>query len=296
MKMAKMAKKKLPFTSRRYTQLIAAVLYNCNIKGFFSGTIFKGAAKGICAPGLNCYSCPGAVLSCPLGSLQTGLVSAQYKIPFYILGTLLLFGLLLGRFICGFLCPFGFLQELLYKIPTPKIRKNKVTRFLSYFKYAILLIFVIIIPLWKFVPGFCKYICPAGTLFGGIPLAIANEQLRSVLGHLFSWKVFVLCAALLLCVFCFRSFCRFACPLGAVYSLFNPIAFFGVCVDENKCTGCDKCVRDCRLDVKKVCDHECVQCGECAAGCPTGAISIGIRYRKDGRKKKEKKYHIGSQA
>ena len=88
---------------RRYTQLITAVLYNCNIKGFMDGTIYKGSFKGICTPGLNCYSCSGAIASCPLGSLQSGLLSSKYKVPYYILGTLLLFGLILGRFICGFL-------------------------------------------------------------------------------------------------------------------------------------------------------------------------------------------------
>ncbi|MBR1862211.1 MAG: 4Fe-4S binding protein [Lachnospiraceae bacterium] len=265
--------------ARRYTQLIAAVLYNLNIKGFFTGKIYQGDIKGLCAPGLNCYSCPGAVLSCPLGSLQSGLVSAGLKFPFYAVGTLLLFGLLLGRFICGFLCPFGFLQELIYKIPVPKLKKGKVTRILSYLKYVILVAFVIVIPLVKLAPGFCKYICPVGTFEGGIPLTIKNEALRPLLGFLFSWKMFILALVLLLCMFCFRAFCRFVCPLGAIYSLFNPISFFGVRVNMNKCIGCNKCARDCKLDVRKVCDRECVQCGECIGKCPTSAIGYGIRYK-----------------
>ncbi len=273
-------KGKLPkLSARRYTQLIAAVLYNCNVKGFLQGKIFKGVTKGVCVPGLNCYSCPGAVGACPLGSLQTGLLSSRYKIPYYVLGTLLLFGLLFGRFICGFLCPFGFLQELLYKIPTKKIKKNKATRILSRLKYVILLVFVIVIPLVKLVPGFCKYICPAGTLEGGIPLVIKNEPLRQMVGMLFSWKVFVLALTLLICIFCYRAFCRFICPLGALYSLFNPISFFGVKVDENKCTHCNACVRNCKMDVKKICDPECIQCGECIKSCPENAISFGCRIK-----------------
>ena len=114
--------------SRRYVQLITAVLYNCNVKGFATGTIWKGGSKGVCVPGLNCYSCPGAIASCPLGSFQTALVSSRYKFPYYILGTLLLMGLFLGRFICGFLCPFGMIQEFLHKIPTPKLEKSRFTR------------------------------------------------------------------------------------------------------------------------------------------------------------------------
>lgn len=265
---------------RRYTQLIAAVLYNCNIKGFASGTIYKGTVKGICAPGLNCYSCPGAVVSCPLGSLQTGLLSSKYKVPYYILGTLLLFGLICGRWICGFLCPFGFLQDLLHKIPVPKLKKNKLTRVLSYLKYVILVVFAILIPLIRLEPGFCKYICPAGTLEAGIPLVLRNEAVKRLAGYLFSWKVFVAVVILLSCMFIYRAFCRFLCPLGAIYSLFNPISFFGIRVDQSKCIHCNACIRHCDMDVKKVCDHECIQCGRCIRYCPVDAISYGVNVHR----------------
>ena len=236
----------MKISKRRYTQLIAAVLYNCNIKGFMSGGIYQGAAKGVCVPGLNCYSCPGAVASCPLGSLQSGLLSPKYKFPYYILGTLILFGLLLGRFICGFLCPFGLLQELFYKLPLPKIRKCRFTRILSYLKYVILAIFVILIPLVKLAPGFCKYICPAGTIEAGIPLVSSNPQLQSLIGFLFSWKIFVL-------------------------------ALVGVKVDTEKCINCNKCVDNCLMDVHKVGDRECIHCGTCVGHCPVDAIRFGIK-------------------
>ena len=260
-------------SKRRYTQLIAAVLYNCNIRGFLDGKLYQGNVKGVCAPGLNCYSCPGAVLSCPLGSLQMALVSSKYKIPYYMLGTLILMGLFLGRFICGFLCPFGLVQELLYKIPLPKLKKNKVTRALSYLKYIILIAFVIIIPIFKMAPGFCKYICPAGSLEAGIPLVAANEKYRGMIGFLFSWKMFILALVLLVCMFCYRSFCRFVCPLGAVYSFFSPLQVVGVKVDPEKCINCDICVNNCLMDIKKVGDRECIHCGDCIHHCPKDAIS-----------------------
>ncbi|MBO4899111.1 MAG: 4Fe-4S binding protein [Lachnospiraceae bacterium] len=257
---------------RKYIQLITAVLYNCHITGFATGKIYKGSTKGICVPGLNCYSCPGAIGACTLGSLQSSLASSAFRIPYYILGTLLLFGILFGRLICGFLCPFGLIQELLYMIPVPKIRKNKVTKALSYAKYAILIVFVIAIPVFRMLPGFCKYICPAGTLEAGIPLILADEHLRARIGWLFSWKVFVLAACLLLFPVCYRAFCRFLCPLGAIYSLFNPVSFFGIAVDEDKCTGCNACISACKMDIRKVADHECIHCGECIRSCPEGAI------------------------
>ncbi len=272
---------RIKLSKRSLTQLVAAVLYNCNIKGFMKSSIYKGDLKGVCVPGLNCYSCPGAVASCPLGSLQSGLLSSRYKIPYYVLGLLILFGLLFGRFICGFLCPFGFLQDVLYKLARklrlPEIKKSRLTRGLSYLKYVILIAFVVIIPLVKLVPGFCKYICPAGTLEAGLPLLWGNSELREITGLLFSWKVFLMCAILLFCMICYRSFCRFLCPLGALYSLFNPISFFGIKVDESKCTHCNACVRACRMDVKKVCDRECIHCGGCIPQCKEGAIRYGVK-------------------
>lgn len=262
---------------RRMIQLITAVLYNCNITGFARGTIYQGDVKGLCVPGLNCYSCPGAVGACPLGSLQSALVSAKYKLPYYMLGVLLLFGVFFGRVVCGFLCPFGLLQELLYKIPARKLKKSSWTRRLSLMKYVILAVFVMIIPLTLAVPGFCKFICPAGTLEGGVPLVIMNESLRRLIGWLFSWKLLLTAVIIIASVFIFRIFCRFICPLGAFYSLFNRISVFGVKVDEHKCRHCGGCVRQCRMDVRKIGDRECIHCGECKEVCPAGAVSVGIK-------------------
>lgn len=262
-------------TKRRLIQVYAALLYNANIKGFFSGKIYTGDTKKVCVPGLNCYSCPGAVGACPLGALQDSLANSKTTAPAYIFGILILFGLLFGRFICGFLCPFGLIQELLYKIRTPKLRKSRFTRVASYFKY-ILLILVIAIPLiYSGIPVFCKYICPAGTFEGALSLLanIQNSSFYQMLGYLFSWKFCVLLVVIVASVFIYRFLCRFICPLGAIYSLFCKISLIGVKLDKDKCINCGLCIQGCKMDIKHVGDHECIQCGECISICPVQAIS-----------------------
>ena len=170
-------------TKRRLIQVYAALLYNANIKGFITGDIFKGDSKHMCVPGLNCYSCPGAIGACPLGSLQNALAASDKTVPTYVLGIILLFGLTLGRTICGALCPMGLLQELLFKLKTPKIKKSNITRAFSYLKYVILVVFVVILPIMYMytnipLPAFCKYICPAGIVEGAVSMVkMAIDQL-----------------------------------------------------------------------------------------------------------------------
>ncbi|MCL2405800.1 MAG: 4Fe-4S binding protein [Defluviitaleaceae bacterium] len=257
---------------------MSALLYNANLVGFLRGTIYTGRLKGLCVPGLNCHSCPGAVAACPLGSFQTALGDIRNKLPLYITGVLLLFGILLGRAICAFLCPFGLVQDMLNKIPSPKLRKNIFTRWLSLCKYTVFLIFVVYLPLhflWingVSTPAFCKYLCPMGTLQAGIPLVLANASLRAITGALFRWRLVWLAVILLTSVFVFRPFCRFLCPLGAIYSLFNKYALFGISVNKHRCVRCSACVKSCKLDVYQINDRECIRCGDCSPVCAHKAI------------------------
>ena len=269
-------------STRRLIQLYSALLHNAYLKGFITGDIYKGNGKYICAPGFNCYSCPAAAAACPLGSIQNALGSADHRAGWYVLGIILLYGVILGRTICGWLCPLGLIQELLNKVPTLKLKKNAVTRALTWLKYVLLAVFVIAIPLWYSLahgiplPGFCKYICPAGTFEGAMGLLSnpVNAPKFSMLGVLFTRKFIIMLGIGLLCVFCYRAFCRFICPLGAIYGLFNRFNIIGVKVDENRCNHCGACVRGCGMDVRHVGDHECINCGKCMASCNQGAISI----------------------
>ncbi len=267
---------------RRLVQLYAALLYNANLKGFIDGHIYSGPLKAVCVPGFNCYSCPGAIASCPLGSLQNALSASGHTAPWYVLGILALFGVVLGRTVCGWLCPLGFIQELLHRLPVPKIRKSAWTRRLSYLKYVFLAVFAVAIPVWYGIgqgiplPGFCKYVCPAGTLEGAVGLLQneANATSFYQLKLLFTCKWVIMLAIGLACAFCYRAFCRFICPLGAIYGFFNRFALTGVKVDPDRCNRCGLCVRRCPMDVRHVGDHECISCGKCMESCAQGAIAL----------------------
>ena len=280
---------------RGWIQEAATLLTNIHIPNLFKGKIYQGNVKTMCVPGLNCYSCPAATGACPIGAFQAVVGSSKFKFTYYITGFFILLGVLLGRFICGFLCPFGWFQDLLHKIPGKKFSTAKLKP-LRYLKYVILVVFVILLP--AFVtnslgmgdPFFCKYICPQGVLEGAIPLALANSGIRAALGHLFTFKFTILALFIILSILFYRPFCKWICPLGAIYSLFNKVSFLKIQVDHEKCVGCQKCSRVCKMDVNVVDtpNHpECIRCGECMKACPTDAICY--HYGFSNKKKADNK-------
>lgn len=280
---------------RHIIQILFAALTNGYLTGFIEGKIYKGDLKKYCVPGLNCYSCPGALGSCPIGSIQAVLAEGNFKFAFYVAAFLMFFGSLLGRFVCGFLCPFGLVQDLLYKIPFfKKIKNMPGHKVLVWLKYVIFILFVILLPMFAVdmfgmgKPWFCKYICPSGTLMGGIPLLIMDEQLRAFTGVLFYVKIAILIIIVILSIIVYRPFCKYICPLGAIYSVFNPIAFYRYRVDKDKCTGCGACKKACKMDIKvyeKPNSLECIRCGECIKACPEEAIELEKLFYKNKTKK-----------
>ncbi len=265
---------------RKLLQIIAFGFTNAKLQNFATGRLYQGKWKEFCAPGMNCYSCPAAVVSCPIGALQNVLGSRNYSISFYVIGLLLAFGVVLGRGVCGFLCPFGLVQEILHKVPLPKRRLPKPLR---YVKYPVLGVFVVLLPLIGSgrigigKPAFCEYICPVGTLQGGIPAVLTNPLIRNALGFLFSWKMSILIAVVVLSMIFYRFFCKVLCPLGAIYGFFNRISLLQLDVDSARCTHCGACEKICGMDVAP-CDHpasaECIRCGACVRVCPEKALRL----------------------
>lgn len=266
---------------RLQIQLVYTILTNGYLYGFLSGKIYRGQLKYACVPGLNCYSCPGALASCPMGALQALLNQQGFQIPFGVLGVLFLFGSLLGRAVCGWLCPFGLVQDLFHKIPLFHKRKRlPFHHILKYGKYAVLLFLVCIGSSFLFggyarVPAFCKYLCPSGTLLGALPLLSANEALRSQTGGLFFWKLSVLVLILVLSVKVYRPFCQYLCPLGAVYGWLNRFSLVQIRWEKERCISCSACQNACPVglaadEISR--SPECIRCGRCVKACPVHCL------------------------
>ena len=237
---------------------------------------------------MNCYSCPAARLACPIGAMQAVSGSMNFKLSFYVIGFVLALGVVFGRAICGFFCPFGLIQELIYKIPFPK---KKLWKWLTYVKYVLLAVFVVIMPvtmvneLGMSSPAFCEYICPAGTLEGGIPLLSTHPVLRATLGALFSVKACILIITLIGCLSVCRFFCKVMCPLGAIYGLLNKVSIYHMECNKKTCASCGKCHNICPMDVDPVKNPnsaECIRCGKCVASCPKESLALKFVYGKKG--------------
>ena len=255
---------------RRLTQLLGMLCGNGYFSFFASQRIYAGQLKGFCLPFLNCYACPMAIFSCPIGSLQHFM--AIRAIPLMLLGTLGLIGVLIGRLGCGWACPFGLLQDLLYKIPS---RKFHIFVPLTRLKYVILVVLVIAVPFATGAPWFSK-LCPYGTLTAGIPWVILNPRDPSThqaaiaaesIGALFAFKLIILGAFLALFVMVKRPFCRTVCPLGAIFSLFNRFSAVQLSVSA-QCRQCGACRDQCPVDLQ-ISENpesgECIRCLNCTA-------------------------------
>jgi len=252
---------------RRVTQWLSVLISHGNLTALATRVTYAGALRGLCVPGLSCYSCPAALLSCPIGTFQHFMVIGQ--VPWMLIGWLVLIGALVGRLTCGWFCPFGLLQDLMYRIECIKIT---IPEPLRYLKYVVLVIAVIILPLTTQVSWFSQ-LCPSGTLSAGIPWVLWNplspETGRPIvanpIGGLFVVKLAILGSLLVLFAAAKRPFCRTLCPLGAIYSLFSRVSLLRLAVSTS-CTGCNACKAACPVD-RVVADDpnsgECVRCLAC---------------------------------
>jgi len=220
----------------------------------------------------HCYSCPLSSFACPIGvaANYAALLPVAFEIPYLLLGILLLVAALGGSIVCGWACPFGFLQDLLAKIG---IRKITLPTWTGYIRYAVLLGLVLVLPFilgFKGIPfedqlvSICR-LCPAGALEAGLPFSA--QGLLQGTGWAMSWyKSLILIAFFSTALFIQRPWCRIFCPLGGFLSLFNRFSLFHMRFNPKQCVECNLCRSRCSMGVKvdqKVNVSGCIRCMEC---------------------------------
>ena len=254
----------LKLTPRRaWVQFWAALLTN--------NYVTKGITKGLPCPSLNCYACPTAAFACPIGSTQFFI--GRHKIPFYVLGVVSLIGIVIGRASCGWFCPFGWFQEWVHKLPVPKLRLSN--RF-NWTRYVVLVVLVGIVPYLTGQPWFSK-LCPAGAVEAAIPTLLLYPEYQAQIGFIFWLKMGILVVFLGWMAVTLRPFCRWVCPLGALWSPFNAISFFRLEVDQARCTGCNQCQAACPVDIpvyETPNSDACIRCLACLRACQLGVITV----------------------
>ena len=274
---ATVKRKKRRIAPYRLGQIIASIITLGHVPALWTGDVYQGVLKSACVPILNCWGCPLSLFSCPIGGLQHFL--NLHLFPFYIVGFFGVVGMLVGRMVCGWLCPFGMLQDLLYKI---KSFYWKLPVWTTYIKYGVLVIVAGVIAWITREPWFCKA-CPAGILEAGIPLVLADKggDIRALVGWLFWSKIIFLTLVLALTIPIKRFFCRVFCPVGAIYSLFNRFSLVHLSIEKEKCKSpkCGVCVAICPMDIN-VYDNpnqkECIRCLECVYKCPNIAVNMNF--------------------
>ena len=249
---------------RRISQGISALLLNLSFVNFFVGRLYTGFLKSIPFPAMNCYACPSAVFSCPIGTISH--FFSILKFPFLAVGLVLLPAVFFGRWICGWVCPFGLFQEVLYKIPSFKF---ELPKFLRFGRYVSLVLGVVVLPLMFHEHFFCM-ICPVGTVEAGIYWVAVSSYVLKLAGAFFLFKFGIAFAIVYLSIFTKRPFCRFLCPLGALFSLFNSVSLWKFSVEESRCRECLKCEKVCPVNhriFESPNSGNCIRCLDCVKSC-----------------------------
>ena len=219
---------------------------------------------------LNCQACELAWLGCPIGMLQQYVIYS--RIPLYVFGVLIAFGTALGRAICGWLCPFGLILDMCNKVCT---HQYKPPEWLRYFKY-VYLVGVIVLAAVTSTIFWCRYLC-FGALLGIIPFWLTWQTVSAF------WFIYHFIVFTFYLTFSYythgRAWCRYFCPLGAIFSLLNPFSLLKRKHDWKWCTQCGLCINACPMGLDPTKDNnwskvDCIKCGRCVKECKSNALSI----------------------
>lgn len=226
---------------------------------------------------------PGLFISTfsALGDIVKALVNGTFSVSTLSTQLITVFGIFIitalwGRFFCGFLCFFGALQELL-AVPLKKFRRKhrfppaRLDRALRFLKYIVLAF--VVVAVWVFSLSLDSSLSPWG-VFG--MLISGNFSLTSAAVLIVGFVL--LLAIMIASLFIERFFCRYLCPLGAIFTLISGKRFFKIRCNSNTCVHCNLCAKKCAMGIDvaghdKVTSGECIDCMQCISICPRESLS-----------------------
>jgi ferredoxin-type protein NapH len=221
---------------------------------------------------LYCHGCPFAAFGCPIGIIQHFIIDGQF--PLFALGSLGVYGTLLGRVFCGWACPFGALHDLL-----SYLRGDKGFRTKSFWYAKFIMLFIVLGSAWFFLDTiFCKY-CPSGSLFATIPALIPHQLFSrgfSPSGIFLHIHMLTLILTIAIALMISRFWCRYLCPVGAIAGAFNKVSMVNIGLNEKTCKKCLVCLEACGMGITKLEEignsTDCILCGRCIERCPEKAL------------------------
>lgn len=227
----------------------------------------------VCAPVFHCYACPLATFGCPIGVLAQ--FSALHVIPFVTIGILVIVGAMMGTMVCGWMCPFGLLQDLAAKVPW---RKFVLPAWTGYGRYAVLIVTVLAIPYFfgEHHALFICRVCPAGALEAAVPTMVQQAAAGEPVVWPNAIKLVILAVFLAAIFLVKRPWCRVLCPLGGLFSLFNRFSMVYLDCDGEACTDCKRCHKLCDVNCQpeqNANDKRCIRCFDCTA-CGPKALKV----------------------
>ncbi|MCX7714929.1 MAG: 4Fe-4S binding protein [Clostridia bacterium] len=186
---------------------------------------------------------------------------------------------LLGRFFCGWMCGFGAIIDFAYRI-FQKVFKyeirvsEKIDKYLKYMKYILLLF--LICAVWSFNITLFKSANP-WDVFGMIAILGKKPDFMGVTSNALV-GLFIFIVIMIVSVFIERFFCRYLCPMGAIFAVVSKIRLLKIKKPREHCGGCKICTEACTMDIPLyqkdiVNDNECIQCMKCIDACPKNNVS-----------------------
>ena len=234
-------------------------------------------------PFLNCQACEMATGACPIGQVQNSLLAGTF--PALAVGVIVATVSALGRWICGWLCPFGLFSDIVDRASSRRWTPSHRWRAGGFVVAALLLVAVEVLAFAgvRNIAPFCSTVCASGKLYGLLPYyatTAAGEVARlpesggqaAFIYHAVLFALLIVAAIAI----SGRAFCRYLCPLGAMLGLGNRIAAVRIAHHDHFCTGCDRCLEHCPMGIDLanrdfLTETSCIRCGRCVAICKQGA-------------------------